>query len=214
MDRVIAALAAAPLAYVSFQDAEGVARWDGIIAEAASRFGIPDDWIRRVMRAESGGRTMLAGRPITSVKGAMGLMQVMPATYAEMARRHGLGGDPHVPRDNVLAGAAYLRAMYDRFGYPGLFAAYNAGPARYAAHLRTGNPLPGETRMYLGRVTGAPLVPPGVRPELPPPVRRIDVFFELRGHRTGQPQGPEPSASAAPRSGIFVQLRAAETTPR
>src|SRR3546814_16843640 len=43
----------------------------------------------------------------------------------------------------------YLRLMYERFGYPGLFAAYNAGPARYAAHLRPGRTLPGETRSYL-----------------------------------------------------------------
>src|SRR3546814_20120525 len=43
----------------------------------------------------------------------------------------------------------YLRLMYDRFGYPGLFAAYNAGPGRYADHLSTGRPLPGETRAYL-----------------------------------------------------------------
>ena len=41
--------------------------------------------------------------------------------------------------------------MYDRFGYPGLFAAYNAGPARYAAHLASRRPLPLETRRYLLR---------------------------------------------------------------
>ncbi|MDV3455869.1 lytic transglycosylase domain-containing protein [Sphingomonas sp. HF-S4] len=202
------------MAVASPQAADRMAQWDGLIAEAASRFGIPDDWIRRVMRAESGGRTTLAGRPIASAKGAMGLMQVMPATYAEMARRHGLGADPHAPRDNILAGAAYLRAMYDRFGYPGLFAAYNAGPARYAAHLRTGNPLPGETRIYLARVTGAPLIPPEKRPGLTPAERRIDVFFELRGQRAGQLQGLESSTSPAPRNGIFVQLRAVETTPQ
>lgn len=214
MDRVIAVLAAVAMAVASPQAADRMAQWDGLIAEAASRFGIPDDWIRRVMRAESGGRTTLAGRPIASAKGAMGLMQVMPATYAEMARRHGLGADPHAPRDNILAGAAYLRAMYDRFGYPGLFAAYNAGPARYAAHLRTGKPLPDETRIYLARVTGAPLIPPGMQPELTPAERRIDVFFELRGQRAWQLQGLESLTSPAPRNGIFVQLRAAETTPR
>ncbi|GLS35130.1 hypothetical protein GCM10010869_07180 [Mesorhizobium tianshanense] len=41
-----------------------------------------------------------------------------------------VGPDPHDPRDNILAGAAYLRAMQDRYGFPGLFAAYNAGPER------------------------------------------------------------------------------------
>jgi hypothetical protein len=48
-----------------------------------------------------------------------------------------------------MAGASYLRAMYDRFGYPGLFAAYNAGPERYEDYLRTGRALPTETLNYL-----------------------------------------------------------------
>jgi hypothetical protein len=60
------------------------------------------------------------------------------------------------PRDNILAGAAYLREMYDRFGSPGFLAAYNAGPARYAEHLATGRPLPRETRAYMA--TLAPLI--------------------------------------------------------
>ncbi len=124
-------------------------RWTPFIAEAAARFGLPEAWIRAVMAAESGGRTMLDGRPITSPAGAIGLMQAMPDTYEEMRRRHGLGPDPHSPRDNILAGAAYLRAMHDRFGWPGFFAAYNAGPARYEDHLRTGRPLPVETQTYL-----------------------------------------------------------------
>src|SRR3546814_5164756 len=76
----------------------------------------------------------------------MGLMQVMPNTYEAMRSQHGLGADPHDPRDNILAGAAYLRAMYARFGFPGLFAAYNAGPGRYGEHLRDTRPLPAATR--------------------------------------------------------------------
>lgn len=104
------------------------------------------------MEAESAGRTILNGRPITSRAGAMGLMQLMPGTWAEMRAAHGLGPDPHDPRDNILAGTAYLRAMYDRFGFPGLFAAYNAGPARYAEHLATGRPLPTETVAYVAAV--------------------------------------------------------------
>ena len=108
------------------------------------------------MRAESGGRTTLDGRPITSRAGAMGLMQLMPGTWAEMRVKHDLGSDPHDPRDNILAGSAYLRAMYDRFGYPGLFAAYNAGPARYAEHLATGRRLPAETIAYVAAVGRTP----------------------------------------------------------
>lgn len=130
-------------------------RWSPIVAESSVRFGIPRAWIERVMRAESGGRLMLGGRPITSKAGAMGLMQLMPATWAEMRARLSLGDNPHDPRDNILAGTAYLRLMYDRFGYPGLFAAYNAGPGRYADYLANRKPLPAETRAYLGKVTGA-----------------------------------------------------------
>ena len=106
---------------------------DAIIAEASRRFGVPPHWIRAVMQAES------AGDPsAVSEAGAMGLMQVMPETWDELRTAHGLGDDPFDPRDNVLAGAAYLRAMYDRFGSPGFLAAYNAGPERYAEHLATG----------------------------------------------------------------------------
>lgn len=57
----------------------------------------------------------------------MGLMQLMPATWRDTRELLGLGADPHNAHDNILAGTFYLRPMYDRFGYPGLFAAYNAG---------------------------------------------------------------------------------------
>ncbi|MCC5967787.1 MAG: transglycosylase SLT domain-containing protein, partial [Natronohydrobacter sp.] len=70
-----------------------------------------------------------AGNPrAVSHAGAMGLMQVMPGTWAELRAAHQLVDDPFDPRDNILAGAAYLRQMYDRFGSPGFLAAYNAGP--------------------------------------------------------------------------------------
>lgn len=150
---VVALLVATPAA-ADPPGTDPVSRWHAEIAEASARFGVPVAWIERVMRAESGGQTMLGGRPITSRAGAMGLMQLMPATWAAMRRSHGLGRDPHDPRDNILAGTAYLRAMYDRFGYPGLFAAYNAGPGRYAVHLASGRALPAETRAYLAEVTG------------------------------------------------------------
>lgn len=123
-------------------------RWDAEIAEASRRFAIPEAWIRSVIRAESGGRAERDGRPITSRAGAIGLMQLMPETYREMREAHGLGPDPADPRDNILAGTAYLRAMLDRFGPTGMFAAYNAGPGRYEQSLR-GRPLPAATRIYL-----------------------------------------------------------------
>ena len=127
------------------------------------------------MRAESGGQTMLGGRPIVSRAGAMGLMQLMPATWAEMRSSLALGSDPHDPADNIVAGACYLRLMYDRFGYPGLFAAYNAGPARYAAHLATGSALPGETNAYLRTVGGVPSAGPS--PSIQPP---REALFAVR----------------------------------
>ncbi|MDV3256953.1 MAG: lytic transglycosylase domain-containing protein [Sphingomonas sp.] len=144
----------AGLLVVSAPAEAGTARWNREIAEAARRFSIPAEWIARVMQAESDGRTRVEGKPITSTAGAMGLMQLMPATWDEIRLRYQLGGDPHDPRDNIMAGAAYLKQMYDRFGYPGLFAAYHAGPRAYARHLERGSPLPPETRRYLSRVLG------------------------------------------------------------
>lgn len=129
------------------------------IAEASQRFSIPERWVRAVMRAESAGDV----RAISSA-GAMGLMQIMPDTWAELRTRHRLGRDPYNPRDNILAGAAYLREMYDRFGSPGFLAAYNAGPGRYEEYL-AGRPLPAETRAYV-----AALVPLFGGGELPGPV--------------------------------------------
>lgn len=131
---------------------QNLTRWQPIIAEAASRFALPPSWIVRVMDMESGGATTLNGQPITSPAGAMGLMQVMPDTYAEMRRSYHLGPDPYEPHDNILAGTAFLRAMYDRYGYPNLFAAYNAGPGRFEDFLYRHRPLPAETKAYVARI--------------------------------------------------------------
>ena len=156
MDVVKITVAAALVAFVTVPaDAQSVATWRPIVDEAAARFAIPATWIERVIWAESRGRVMLNGRSITSPAGAMGLMQLMPATWAEIRTRLALGSDPYAPRDNILAGAYYLRLLYDRFGYPGLFAAYDAGPGRYAEHLATGRALPSETQAYLASFTDA-----------------------------------------------------------
>ena len=150
---LVAAFSLAPMVSVPAHT-ETVADWRATIVEASRRFGVPIAWIERVMQAESGGQTTLGGRPIVSRAGAMGLMQLMPGTWTEMRRVYQLGADPYDPHDNIIAGTAYLRAMYDRFGYPGLFAAYNAGPGRYADHLASGRPLPVETRAYLATIIG------------------------------------------------------------
>jgi hypothetical protein len=117
------------------------------IAEASQRFDIPASWLRAVIRVESGGDLHAV-----SPKGAMGLMQIMPETWASLQRRYGLGADPFDAHDNILAGAAYLRELHDRYGAPGFLAAYDAGPARYEAYLATGRPLPNETRAYVDRL--------------------------------------------------------------
>lgn len=130
-----------------------LARWVPHMREAAARFDVPEPWIRAVMIRESGGRATVQGRTITSSAGALGLMQVMPGTYEMMRNAYNLGPDPADPRDNILAGTAYLREMFDLFGAPGFLAAYNCGPKCYAQHLAGKQKLPRETRMYIAALT-------------------------------------------------------------
>lgn len=158
------------------------------IAEASQRFGIPEHWIRAVLRAESAGDV----RAVSSA-GAMGLMQVMPTTWAELRGRYGFGRDTYDPRDNILAGTAYLREMFDRYGnVAAMLAAYNAGPGRYDEYLATGRILPAETRAYVAAL--APILggaaasePPPSAP--PPPDWREAPLFVLRS--------ADPRAAAA-----------------
>lgn len=187
--------------------ADSVDRWTVLIGEASVRFGVPAEWIARVMRAESGGMTVWRGRPITSRAGAMGLMQLMPATWADMRARLGLGENPHDPRDNILAGTFYLRLMYERFGYPGLFGAYSAGPGRYAAYRAGASRLPGETVAYLTNTSGISAAIPAatgyravaVSPQAVRPPDRL--FFAL----AGQAEALRPAE-------LFMPLRQQETS--
>lgn len=200
------AVAALALTAAMPASAQSVERWRPYIEEASARFGVPAEWIERVMRAESAGRTRLGGRPIVSQAGAMGLMQLMPGTWAEMRARLGLGSDPHAPRDNILAGTLYLRLMYDRFGYPGLFGAYNAGPGRYAEHVRTGRTLPSETRAYLASVAGEPvLARPAVSSDRVVSLPTNAIFFAV-GARADAERSENGSAAV-----MFVALRAGST---
>ncbi len=186
----------------TFRASPAVERWRAYIAEASQRFGIPQAWIAAVMQAESRGQTRRNGRPITSHAGAMGLMQIMPDTWAALRRQHRLGPDPHDPHDNIMAGAAYLRAMYDSFGYPGLFAAYNAGPGRYAEHLRTGRPLPAETRGYIAQLARTPATP-----SMPPAMLSgTRLFFPLGEALNPSSRTPESPAESEPPRGLFVPL--------
>ncbi|WP_407168532.1 lytic transglycosylase domain-containing protein [Bradyrhizobium sp. ORS 111] len=126
------------------------------IDEASQRFAIPVNWIGSVISIESAGDVHAK-----SPRGAMGLMQIMPATWADLRERYHLGNDPYDPHDNILAGTAYLRELLDRYGSPGVFAAYNAGPARYEDHL-AGASLPDETRAYVAKLANL------LADELPP----------------------------------------------
>ena len=126
------------------------------VDEASKRFAIPVNWIGSVINIESAGDVHAK-----SPKGAIGLMQIMPATWAELRERYNLGSDPYDPHDNILAGTAYLRELLNRYGSPGVFAAYNAGPSRYEEHLAGGS-LPDETRAYVAKLASLLAI------ELPP----------------------------------------------
>lgn len=118
------------------------------VSEASKRFDIPEDWIWRVMHAESRGKS----RAVSPV-GAMGLMQIMPGTWAMLTAQHSLGADPFDVRSNILAGTAYLRAMWNRYGDVSLMlAAYNAGPGRADAYAAGRRRLPAETINYISQI--------------------------------------------------------------
>jgi hypothetical protein len=187
-----------------------------LIAEAAHRFDIPASWIRAVMRAES------ADDPhAVSPKGAVGLMQLMPDTWRALATQFCLGDDPFEPRANILAGAAYLRALHDRFGSPGFLAAYNAGPARYADFVSHVQPLPAETRNYLARLVPvidgtapvggliADIDPLGWRRAPLFPARGADAIAEARSPSpSDKPAAPGASSVAQPKSPAAVDVSA------
>ena len=201
-----AAVTPPALAQSAAQDRAAAAHpHDAHIAEASQRFGIPEHWIRAVMRAESAGDV----RAI-STAGALGLMQVMPDTWAGLRVRYRLGRDPYDPRDNILAGTAYLREMWDRYGnVAAMLAAYNAGPGRYDGHRATGRPLPAETRAYVAALL--PLLGGAAAPETPekraepPPDWREAPLFILRAGSTQTAAAPlsggQSDAQSSGRSG-------------
>ena len=186
------------------------------VTEAAQRFGIPESWIYAVMRTESAGKV-----GAVSHKGAMGLMQLMPATWARQRARFGLGNNPFDPRDNIIAGTSYLREMYDNYGASGFLAAYNAGPGRYEQYRDNGRPLPAETRAYVARIapglqkastatvatSAAPVQP--VRLSWTQSqlfVTRSDSSVGASG-RFATPAPPHPAnASNAPLNGLFAPV--------
>jgi len=205
LTRAMVALCAAALASGTGAQAPALVPWQPLIAQASLRFGVPQAWIERVILVESGGHTMLEGHPIRSRIGAMGLMQLMPATWADMRDAWHLGSNPDDPHDNITAGTAYLRAMYDRFGYPGLFAAYNAGPGRYATAIATGARLPDETLAYLATVTGTP--------KTLPPARRSAAMQSLFVVRAAAGEGGPANPLLAPSDALFAVRGGAPPKP-
>ena len=216
MARLIAPLLVIAVVWAAPAHAESVSRWQAQISEASLRFGIPEDWIIRVMRAESSGQTVRNGKPIRSRVGAMGLMQIMPGTWAELTLRYSLGSNPDDPRANILGGTAYLREMYDQFGYPGLFAAYNAGPGRYTEYRSGRSRLPRETIAYVAGITGngapAPSAPlaSASSVEIDQQIATISptptLFFSVKS----QPQSPTDWPGSSPPSTLFVALKTAQ----
>lgn len=181
--------------------------WGPYVREASQRFDVPERWIREVMRQESGGRASA-----TSPVGAMGLMQVMPQTYAELRSRYNLGDDAYHPYDSIMAGTAYIREMYDLYGSPAFLAAYNAGPRRLEDYLWASRGLPTETRNYVARIgpriEGAHptrRAPPEVYAaadiptSIPPGPRRMNqaTMLALREQRRQQMDAPPPNVQVA-----------------
>lgn len=186
------------------------------VGEAAQRFGLPEEWIYAVMRTESAGRI-----GAVSSAGAMGLMQLMPGTWARQRVRFGLGADPFDPRDNIMAGTSYLREMYDSYGASGFLAAYNAGPGRYEDWRDRGRPLPAETRGYVARI--APMLQSASAPTVvasASPVQPIRITWtqsQLFAVRTNaaidtpmadidEASAAPPLASSRPLGGLFAPV--------
>lgn len=186
------------------------------VAEAARRFAIDERWIYAVIGIESAGNWRAVSR-----KGASGIMQIMPATWTRLRARYGLGSDIFDPRDNILAGTAYLRELLDLYGSPGFLAAYNAGPGRYEDYLLRGRPLPAETVAYLRRLTspGSTAAPQSFAPAAPPRLDWAasplfaDRFIDTLSASSGEPaaavgdgRSPRPAAVSTGPATLFPPL--------
>lgn len=213
---VIAVLAVVPVAAANAPPSAHP--YGTYVAEAAQRFGIPETWIWTVMRVESNGDPAAISRA-----GAIGLMQIMPGTWAVLTARYGLGDNPRDVRANIHAGAAYLREMIDRYGdLPAAFAAYNAGPGRVDDWRQHGRPLPAETIAYVAKIApvlgmsgaASPAIMPATAHPPAAPSWREATLFTVRGDdasgRSETASDPAPvtqpggmtSAPASPPSAI------------
>lgn len=116
----------------------------GIVKDASTTYGVDEDLIRSVIRQESG-----FNPNAESYCGAMGLMQLMPETAADLGVKN-----PRDPRENIMGGVKYLKSLLDRFGgnITKALAAYNAGPGAVEQH--GGVPPYPETQNYVRSILG------------------------------------------------------------
>ena len=184
---------------------ERSAKFDPLIEAHARQHGLEADLVRAVIQVESGFNPYAV-----SAKGAMGLMQLMPATATELGVVN-----PFEPEQNIRGGVAYLRRLLDRFGHKMelALAAYNAGPGAVDKYGQQVPPYR-ETQAYVKKITkgqaaaaGPPPKPviykwmevvdgravPRYSTKKPP----TDVAFEVITGQTRAP-GPEPQAAATP----------------
>jgi soluble lytic murein transglycosylase-like protein len=143
----------APLArHLGASDCDELAR---VLVQASRKHELPPGFVVAVIEVES-----RFDPYAVSPKGALGLMQVLPATGAPVAHRLGIAWrGPQTlfdPRANVRIGVAYLRELIDRYAdVRAALAAYNWGPGEIDARLRDGAALPAS---YAERVLGAYVV--------------------------------------------------------
>lgn len=133
-------------------------------------------------------------------------MQLMPRTFKAIKPRYALGQCLRRARDNILAGSACHRQMYDGYGFPLLFAAYPAAPGRVDSSGRHGTMVPASPRLYGERIVrriGEGPNPQGASPVVPHASRRI--FVRTRdGHTRFAPGAgwrPPSSCAGSPKAG-------------
>jgi soluble lytic murein transglycosylase-like protein len=160
------------------------AQYEPLVIEHASANGVRPELVRGVIQAES------AFNPLAlSNKGAMGLMQLMPATASDYNVRN-----PYDPSQNIRAGVAYLKSLLTKYGHNEelALAAYNAGPGavkRYGAV-----PPYRETRNYIARIQGTA----GSRPPLSTTVyRQVELVDGREVTRLSNVPAAKPGATRA-----------------
>ncbi len=160
------------------RDRSPILNLGAIIAQAAASSGVPESFLLRLLRQESGLNPLAV-----SVKGAQGIAQFMPATAAEIGLDDAFNPEKAIPK-----AAELLRTLHSRFGNWGLAAAaYNAGPSRVDAWLVGRSILPSETLAYVASITGIDVATWAVGKRLPGlswPLQNV-LAASAFGHESG-----------------------------